>query len=81
MARKDFAIVDQLSDLLRARSQPKRCQDFDSRVRTGVRLRMRDLMRPIPCIQIKRGKLGATLPRTVGQRMRTRFGRECISSD
>ena len=29
MARKDFVIVDQLSELLRAHVQPKRCQDSD----------------------------------------------------
>ena len=29
MARKDFVIVDQLSELLRARIQPMRCQDSD----------------------------------------------------
>jgi hypothetical protein len=29
MALKDFVIVDQLSELLRAHIQPKRCQDSD----------------------------------------------------
>ena len=37
MARKDFVIVDQLSELLRAHIQPKRCQDSDSSQFLGFR--------------------------------------------
>jgi hypothetical protein len=39
MAGKGFAIVDQLSELLRARIQPLRCQDSDRCVGMGVAAR------------------------------------------
>jgi hypothetical protein len=49
--------------------------------RSGRSLHMKRLMRSIPCIQVKRGKPGATLPRTIVQRMLICFGRKCISRD
>src|ERR1700737_356858 len=40
VTRKGFAIVDQLSGLFRARTQPKRSQDFDSCVRRRAALQL-----------------------------------------